>query len=475
MSRIFVSMTALGCLVCGPALAAPGQGGAILLESYAGDPPEAARHYVTFLLRTLGADAPRHGAALQRELEGLSASAGGAIAIDVVRARVEEGRRQFIEGEFVSAIQQLEEARRLLQLHVAQVASNQGLRDLQHKALLFLAHAYLRTRQAALANDRISEVIRGFPDRDLSRAAYAPELVRLYRDTRGELGRQRRGVLSVVTRPPGCLVFINERYVGLSPTRVGELHPGRYRVYVQRTNSRGRVHPVTISGADHHAEINVDLDAAIRSEPYVGLRFPDQPTLERDEVAYAATIGRALDAATVILVGFRQHQGRRTLSGSVVAAATGRVLRSALVVLEPTPPSPATLRALGRFLVAGEGGEGVIIRSNAATAPRAEEQTRFFSARVFKWITLGVAAGALASGIPLLVLHGRGTCDSEARCPERYNTLTPGIILTAVGAVAAGTSAVLFVLDARARRQTRAMVVPWGTAHAAGVSALLSF
>jgi hypothetical protein len=478
MSRALALIVVVICLLGPPARAQgptstlPPGAGAILLQSYVGDPPEAARHYVSYLIRTLGVHAPRNGLALQRELERLSAFAGGAIPTREVRARVEEGRRQFIEGEFSSAIALLEEARRALQRHVAQLASDQRLRDTQHRALLVLAHAYLRTRQRALATDRIGEVIRSFPDRDLSLVQYGPELVKLYRDVRRELDRQRHGALTVVTQPAGCLVFLNERYLGVSPTRAVDLHPGRYRVYVQRAHGHGRVHWIDVSSADHRTTINFDFDAALRSEPYPGLRFPDQPTLEANELAYAATVGRALDAATVIVVGFRPHQGRRTLFGSAVASATGRVLRSALVVLEPTPPSPTTLRALGRFLVAGESGAGVIVRSNAAT-PRGEERR---SARVFKWITLGAAAGALAAGIPLLVLHGRGTCDSDVRCPERYSTLTPGIILTVLGGVAAGTSAGLFYLDARKRRRgTRAVVAPWGTAHAAGVSAFLRF
>jgi hypothetical protein len=342
-----------------PALAGP----PILLESYAGDQPEEATAYVEQLLATMVDKAPLSGQPLRALIESrLSRDAGSGPTAARLRAAVEDGGRLFIEGEFAAAIKQLEKARSALQREVFTLASDQSLRDALHRALLFLAHAYLRTRQGERAIERIGEVIRSFPDRDLSlvQVQYGPELVSLYRQVRGELDRQGRGTLLVNTQPPGCLVFVDERFVGLSPARVVDLYPGRYRVYIQRQQRPGRVHEVTLSGGEQAVQIRFDLDSVLQSGPFVGFRFADLASLERQEVSLATEVGQALDASSVLLVGFRQHQGRKALVGTAISPVAGR-LRTAMVVVEPTPPSPATIKALGRFLLDGQEAAGLIV------------------------------------------------------------------------------------------------------------------
>jgi hypothetical protein len=451
-------------------------GPAILLESYAGARPDQAVPYVRQLLASMGEAAPLHGPRLRQQIDSrLARGTGSGAEAARLRATVEEGGRLFIEGEFPTAIARLESARAGLLREVGGLAADPSLRSSLHRALLFLAHAYLRSQQPEKAAERIGEVVRSFPDRDLSllQVQHGPDLVTLYRKVQAVMGRQGRGSLVVTTQPPGCQVYVDERLVGTSPTRVADLFPGRYRVLAQR----GRVHEVVVHQGEQSLHIQLELEAALRTDAYVGLGFPDTAALERLEVSLAATVGQALDASSVLLVGFRQHEGRKALVGSAISPVTGR-LRSAIVVVEPTPPSPAALRALGRFLLDGQGvaDAGLIIPRPGLDAPAAAQRTPFFSARVFRWVTLGVAAGALAAGVALLAVHGRGTCDGSARCPEKLDTLAAGAALTGVGGAAAIGSGILFYWDRRQRsteRSTSAALVPW--LGAVGASALLSF
>jgi hypothetical protein len=405
---------------------------------------------------------------------------------------VEDGRRQFIEGEYKRAITQLDRARSLLLAKVALVASDQGLRDLLHKASLFLSHALLRDKQGERAAEVVSQVIRSFPDRDLSMVRYGPELVAFYKRVRREMDRQARGTLTIATRPLGCLVFLNERYVGLSPAKVVDLYPGQYRVYVQRPRERGRIHRAKVEGGEHRVSVDFELDRRLQTERYVGLQYESRQEMERNEAKHAARVARALEAPTVVVVGVRRYQGRRTLQGTTVSADTGRVIRSGLVVLEPAAPSPDTLKALGQFLLAGKRGSGVIVRAEkggrdpslSSTASPGDHRDRhgagFFSARVFKWITLGLAVAGLASGITLLALDGRGTCDAApgGLCLERYETKAPGIVLTAAGGAAAVAAGVLFYLDLRGGQPGRgasAVLLPWMGGDSGGLAAVVAF
>ncbi len=440
------------------------------------------------LLEALGEDA-LHGSALRRVLEArLSRGAGPREAPDTARSEVDEGRRLFLEGQFEDAIHRLEAVRAVLERHTTALVGDQDLRGALRRALLLLAHAYLRTGQRAFATERAGEVIRSFPDWDPSQLLlrFGPDLAKLYRDTQRELEGQPRGTLLVSTQTAGCMIYVNERFVGVSTARV-KLLPGAYRVYLQDQKKRGRVHRVTVGGARAQASLEVDfeLESAL-AEDGAGLRFEDTATMARREVPLAAAAGRALGASSVLLVGLRRHQGRRTLVGSVISPAGGRAVRSAMIIVEPTPPSTAVVHALARFLVAGDSSAaGLIVTPTqelaAAAAPSGsppaaqEPGPGFFSARVFKWVTLGLAVGALGAGITLLALDGRGDCEGN-RCPESFHTLTPGAVLTGVGGLAAVGSGVLFYLDARgARRERRALVYPLLQPRVAGAAALFRF
>lgn len=427
----------------------------ILLESHVGDPPQDTRFYVEFLARTMGPKALLAGKELARLVEQkLSLDPGKTGSSTELIQQVLDGRRQFIEGQFAEAISILQQARKRLLSSTALVASDQNLRNALHTALLYLANAHMRSGHEDRATEQVSEVIRSFPDRELSLVQYSPALVKFYKKVRRDLDRQQRGTLTVTTRPPGCLVFVNERYVGLSPTKVPDLYPGRYRVYVQRPQQPGRLHPVTVDGNDATLNIDFSLDRALRTEPMVGFRFADLRSMEREEVGHAASVARAVDAPLALVVGFRQHQGRRVLMGMVVSSDTGKPVRTGMVALEPAAPSPATLRRLGEFLLLGKEGDGLIVPGESGpVVPPSSSGTSAIT--VLKWVGLGTAVATLAAGITLWVLDGRGTCDSSVsgdRCKETYNTLGPGIGLTAAGAVLGAGTGVLFWLDARRSR-----------------------
>jgi len=465
----------------------------ILLQYYVGDRPEDAKNYIDFLTRTLGEEVPLQGAALQQDIEArLSLAAGPLTKPPNIQKMVEAGRRLFIEGEYQEAIAQLEKVQRVLLERVALVASDQSLRETRRKALLFLAHAYVRAGQKEQATKRISEVIRSFPGQDLPLAQFSPELVKLYKTVHRTLSQKDRGKLVVTTQPTGSMVFVNERYVGLSPAELPDLYPGTYRIYVQRPNAMARVHLLEVGSGQHKLEIDYNLDCALQTAPYIGFRFEDDRALETSEVRYAATVGRALEAPTVLLVGFRRHQGRRALHGTIISSATGQVIRSGLVELEPDPPSPAALKALGRYLIAGETpGPGVIVNKLAGSdrwasqshrptaAEAAERQGKGFAvARFFKWLTLGIAVAGIASGITLIALNGDSTCKSAGEggtglCPEKYNTLTPGIVLIGVGGLSAISSAILFYVDSgrstTRRAPGKATLLPYYPGRGAGL------
>jgi hypothetical protein len=94
--------------------------------------------------------------------------------------------------------------------------------------------------------------------------------------------------------------------------------------------------------------------------------------------------------------------------------------------------------------------------------------------KVAKWATLGAAVVGLAAGIALIAVDGGGTCDPTipgGECPELRSTMTPGVVLTAVGGAAALASGYLFYRDSKRKNHSRATVLPAG----AGVTVVFRF
>jgi hypothetical protein len=128
--------------------------------------------------------------------------------------------------------------------------------------------------------------------------------------------------------------------------------------------------------------------------------------------------------------------------------------------------------------------EGLAAPAQAAAIPEEEPEPGIGgdsrAMGIFKWVTLGVAVGGLAAGIPLIAIDGKKTCGAPegVLCPENYATMAPGVALTVVGGLSAVASTVLFVLHAKKERR-RALqataVSPWLTGQGGGISAAFSF
>ncbi|PIE19288.1 MAG: hypothetical protein CSA65_02880 [Proteobacteria bacterium] len=469
-----------------PSLAQAEDADGILVVSGVGKLTRDDRTIVSQLITAFGAKTPKHGEALRSAIaKDLSLHPGKLGEASALTKAIDDGRAEFIKGNYAKAIEQLSVAVRKLGHRDALLATDGQLRGPHQRGLLYLAHAYLRNKQNNQAIRVVTEAIRLFPNTHPALASYSPDLVELYRQTSTALRRQPRATLTLKSKRPGCSVFLNGRYIGVTPTKARKLLPGRYRVYMQRPSAPGRVHLIDLSGTNRELVIDHALDAALISHPGggpVALSYTGSSGQKAHEHNHALTVARSLGAQAVTILGFVHHLGRRVVQGQVLGAATGRVLRSGLIAVEP-PPSPSEVKALARFLLSGQSGEGVII-GMAKTAPPKPATTSgggFMSARVWRWITLGLGVAMLGAGIPLIAIDGKGSCP-EQTCPNRYETMAPGVALTAVGGAALATSVVLFIVasggdnpEKNTSLRKGALITPWLGDGSGGVSATFSF
>lgn len=450
----------------------------ILIVSHVGKMAKEEKAIVKNLIQAMGPKAPTYGKELTQTIErSMSLDAGNNLPFNY-KKQFEEGRGHFIEGDYKKAIITLKPLVTRFGKSDALIASNQHLRKPMLESMLFLAHAYLRNQNTNKSISTITEVLRFFPNSNPELSRFGPDLITLHRRVRLDLRKQQKAALSINSKKAGSSVFINGRYIGVTPTKAVDLLPGKYRVYFERPGKIGRVHEVVMSGSNNKLSIDHNLDTALNTSPnFVHLSYPDQNTQREYEHHHVLSIARAIGAEEITIFGFVKHLGRKVIQGQVLGVATGRVLRSGLLAMEPTIPNKSETQSLAAFLLSGKHSDDIIVGTASSVLPQQTVESTdssFFSAKVWSWITLGVGVAATGTGIALIAMDGSGTC-GESRCADSYSTMTPGIILTSLGGISLVSSAILFYVASNEETNEQAWITPWFNDKSAGLSAAWRF
>lgn len=440
-------------------MASSAYAGGIVLESYTGERP---------------ADAPRLLAPVLEELSRRDFAAGDTVArayeTKVSRAalmpdglpsdfsaQVDRGFKAWVGGRFDEAIKILVPLVETAHANTGAFAMQPALREPLLKALIALALAYQRNGDPSAMRATFGEILRSFPDAQISRATYGPDANQAFEQTRRELQASGRGKLTIQVDDE-AVVFVNEAYRGPGSTTI-ELLPGEYRVVVMMNKQPSRNHRVTVrANAEATVEIDAKLDLALRTTGYTGLLFATQADRDAHEARFAQRFARAIGASAVAVVGIEDVRGRSAVVGSLVGLQSGREIRRASIPVEPDP-SRDKLRALARFLAGDDPEPGLEVQffTSGADPDGARDDTGDRSPeRSGRWggwrfVTAGLALGSLAAGTVLSVYDGRCTETPSVGQPCRYfHDFQPGgYAALAGGAVLAGISIYLFATHDR--------------------------
>ncbi|HEU5056015.1 MAG TPA: hypothetical protein VFU21_05800 [Kofleriaceae bacterium] len=448
----------------------------IVLESYGGPRPEDADRLLAPVMAELGRAGFPTLPEVERRIAGrLSRSAGSlddARAAEAIRA-IEAGYKKFLAGEFAAAVGEIERGLAPLRSAPGAVAGKNDRRDAVMRGLLGLALSQRRLGRQTEATAAMAELIRSFPDREISYKDYGPEPRDFFQKVQGEMAREGKGELAVDVDDDRTVVFVNERYAGVGDVTIKDLHAGRYRVFVQQGDELGRVHEVDVeAGRAAAVSVSWQLDAVLR--PGAALVFADESARAAEEARHAVRIARSLGAGSVVVLGIRDNRGRRSVVGAFYPADSTRPLRSGAVAVEPVVPAAERLEALARLLAGDEAAADLVapLAESPRAAPGQDDRDgddpggRPF--RRWKWVALGGGLAALGAGVTLIAIHQ--TPDDGTRDRSSRETRVPGIVTAAAGAALTGLGVYFFVRDARDRRDERsAAIVPLDSGGAAFV------
>ncbi len=487
--RVWIALV----VVAATAQAASAAPGGVVLESYTGDRPDDATRLLSPLLDELakrgvvgGYDVV--GRKYEAEVSRPTSSPEG-LTPDFAD-RVERGHKAWIEGKFDEAVSLLSPMIEAAHANPGAFAQNQPLRERLLKGLIALALSQQRMGDPSSSRTTFGEILRSFPDTQLSRATYGPDAYNQFEEVRR--AATTRGRLTVKVPDESGVVFINEHFENVGTTSKADLVPGDYRVYVQLGKQLTRSHTVIVRGNQETTlALQPAYDAAIRTTPHwTGLGFATQAERERNESAFAAKFAREIAAGSVIVIGFDQSRGRASIVGSIVSLDTGREIRRASLALEPEPPVER-VRALARFLAGDQATNGIDVQLGgdvrvAAPKPNAKPESVAAAATPepaasapepagndraathdgpwggWKYVTGGLAVGALATGVTLFALDGQCSVDVSGGlpCPMKYDNHPFDYIAVGAGVALAGVTLYLFLHHPKHAPTNTAYVVP---------------
>ncbi len=434
----------------------------IVLESYTGERPADASRLLTPVLEELSRKKFTAGDGVARTFDSQVSKPSrqpkplpGDFA-----AQVDKGFKAWIAGNFDESIKILVPLIENAHGNTGQFAMEPAQREPLQKALIALSLAQLRIGDPGAMRATMSELVRSFPEAQISRATYGPDAATAFNAVRKDLQAQGTGKLTVKVTDDSGIVFIDEAYRAVGST-TAEVIPGDYRVLVMANKQPSRAHRVTVrANEETKVEIDAAFDLAVRTTGFTGLSYATDADRQAHEAAHAAEFARAIGVSAVAVVGVDQVRGKASVVGALISLSTGREIRRASIPLEPDP-SNDRLVALARFLGGEEPAAGLDVQfASAAAAAAAHEQGRDHDGGPeqsggsgagrwggWRFITGFLGAGGLITGAILVGLDGRCSKQPAAGqpCNDLYSTATPGYIALGAGAVFTGISIYLFV------------------------------
>ena len=442
-------------------------GDPIIVEARVGEaPPDGARLLAPVLAELSRSGFAGPGAVAGRVDRSLSRPArhlGDEQAAEAIRA-IEGGYKQFMAGKFDAAVQEIERGLAPLRAAPAALIGNTERRDAVMRGLIGLALAHKRRGREVQASEAMKELVRSFPDREVSNKSYGPEPREFFEAIRRDLGGDGKGTIAVDLDDDRTVVFVNERYAGAGDVKVADLYPGTYRLFLQQGNQLGRIHEVVVEpGATATVNLSWQLDAMLRTDGGAALQFDDEAARRDLEARFAVRLARALGAPSVVVLGIRENRGRRSVVGAFYAADSTRPLRSGAVAVEPVAPGRDRLEALARLL-AGDDAAAALVAPLAdepiapagagVEAAPADRDAGARPLRTWKWVTLGAGVAAMAAGGALVALHEPAPAlrPGNARSEGRRDTRTAGIVTGSAGVALTAVGVYFFVRDRRDAR-----------------------
>ena len=170
-------------------------------------------------------------------------------AQEVPADQVEEGRRSLADGQkslssrdYTSAIKHLRSAVEQLSRMLPFIKKHELA-----EAMLALGVALHEAGDRKAGRQEFLRLFVWRPDHKYDISRYPERLLALFEEARKEVERAKRGSLEIRSDPPAAQVYVDGRYIGVTPASAEGLVVGEHFVTLKREGYHKAVQPVTVS------------------------------------------------------------------------------------------------------------------------------------------------------------------------------------------------------------------------------------
>lgn len=291
----------------------------------------------------------------------------GLTVADIIHP-IELGYDDWAQGLFAEAEQKLIPAIEKINRNPALLVTDTKNLDATFKGLVALALSQSKLGQTSQSADTMTNLIRVFRTRPISRAEYGPPAEQFYRTIAKQVLAGGTGQLFVTTGNEQAVVFVDGQIRGVGKAAVADMIPGKHHVFIQVPATAGLQYEVDVrANEDTNLNVKWDVDTALKvTEPWIGLVFATEAERGK-EAMYAGELARRWAGQGVItVVGTLELQGRPALIGTIYRAG-GTIVRSAVTTLDGD--RVANIRSLAKYLADGTVSPGVNVIPNNVKEP----------------------------------------------------------------------------------------------------------
>jgi hypothetical protein len=387
----------------------------------------------------------------------------GLTVADIIHP-IELGYDDWAQGLFAEAEKKLVPAIAKVNRNPALLVADTKNLDATFKALVALALSQSKLGQASQSAETMTNLIRVFRTRPISRAEYGPPAEQLYRTIAKQILASGTGQLYVTTGNEQAVVFVDGQIRGIGKAAVADVISGQHHVFIQVPATAGLQYEVEVR-ANEDTNLNVvwDVDTAVKvTEPWIGLVFTTEAERGK-EAMFAGELARRWGGQGVIaVVGTLQLQGRPALIGTIYRAG-GTIFRSAVTTLDGDRVT--NIRSLAKYLADGTVSPELNVIPNGGKEP-----VRVLAARASLGPPTATAPAKAVGAAGLLAITTGGvlyvTGHPDGSVLEDRRTVAVQVVVG--GSVVLGAGTYLWLREARSTSRLTAAVV------GAGASALIA-
>lgn len=381
----------------------------------------------------------------------------GLTVADIIHP-IELGYDAWAQGLFAEAEKKLVPAIAKVNRNPALLVADTKNLDATFKALVALALSQAKLGQTTQSAETMTNLIRVFRTRPISRAEYGPPAEQLYRSIAKQVLATGTGQLFVTTRNEQAVVFVDGQIRGIGRAAVADMLPGKHHVFIQVPATAGLQYEVEVSPSeDTNLNVVWEVDTALKvTEPWVGLVFTTEAERGK-EAMFAGELARRWGGQGVIaVVGTLELQGRPALIGTIYRAG-GAIVRSAVTTLDGDRVT--NIRSLARYLADGTVSRELNVIPNGEKEPVGALAAR---ASIGPSTTTTPAKVVGAAGLVAITAGGLLYVSGPPDGAVREDRRTTAVQVVVGGSAVLGTGTYLWLREARSTSRLTAAALGVG-------------